>query len=696
MPARSLGLVDALDHALYRLERGVTRNAGVALRVAAAGGGLAALAQAGRMLWTGIPAAFAAGQVLQPRFFDPTGHIMAVLSVGWSLGLTLLAGLILATTAVLCLGYASRAEIPGMEDRHPGRVRVYGCWDRPLTLHRRPGQALYLNLTWDPLPPGTQVEMALRLRRAGRYLPACLRGFRGRDGELLVRQLTADLPADSAYLEAGVFVPLRALELPDGVASLKVTAEVQLRIDGHLESLLEHPLELDLSHRAEAPEAVTTTEIELEAMATALVAAEAVCQVCGDGLDGALVHCGACETPAHAECWDFVGHCSTFACEGQPREGAAPQPAPADEAATPPADPAAALQVVSPRASLRRITDHLPTLGVDAGWELRCPSCKVDRVTVEEGLCPDCGQQLVASTRALMVPRQPPRLVETPLGATATAALIVLAPLLGLVGLVAAAPAVLFPLLGAAAVAASLDPRGLGRFLLRPATRAGELLQRAFPPPGVRNFTPRVRLIGVEGSQGLLLEGGGVDLRIKLVSRGIRDKQLEVVFRLRGPDGRYLAARHPADAGVFGELQARHLLPAPEDAAARCHLVRVTLRADAAVVPEGARGAELVGEVLVGYEGLVLAEGDFPVPWSPPSQEFVADAGEPAVGTDDRIWQPGEDLGDQVGTKLCPLCGDELLKLASFCLNCRQRSHPACNEFLGRCASCGSTKVEVR
>ena len=39
-----------------------------------------------------------------------------------------------------------------------------------------------------------------------------------------------------------------------------------------------------------------------------------LCQVCGTPIEGQVIYCRNCKTPHHADCWDYVGHCSTFAC----------------------------------------------------------------------------------------------------------------------------------------------------------------------------------------------------------------------------------------------------------------------------------------------------------------------------------------------------------------------------------------------
>ena len=40
-----------------------------------------------------------------------------------------------------------------------------------------------------------------------------------------------------------------------------------------------------------------------------------LCQVCGEQIEKAqCVYCDNCATPHHLDCWNYVGHCSTFAC----------------------------------------------------------------------------------------------------------------------------------------------------------------------------------------------------------------------------------------------------------------------------------------------------------------------------------------------------------------------------------------------
>lgn len=38
------------------------------------------------------------------------------------------------------------------------------------------------------------------------------------------------------------------------------------------------------------------------------------CQICGGSLQPPVKTCGACKTPHHTECWDYLGRCATFGC----------------------------------------------------------------------------------------------------------------------------------------------------------------------------------------------------------------------------------------------------------------------------------------------------------------------------------------------------------------------------------------------
>ncbi|MBI4441621.1 hypothetical protein HY639_05615, partial [Candidatus Woesearchaeota archaeon] len=38
------------------------------------------------------------------------------------------------------------------------------------------------------------------------------------------------------------------------------------------------------------------------------------CNVCGQGIEDRIVHCCACDTIHHQECFDYTGNCSVYGC----------------------------------------------------------------------------------------------------------------------------------------------------------------------------------------------------------------------------------------------------------------------------------------------------------------------------------------------------------------------------------------------
>lgn len=42
-----------------------------------------------------------------------------------------------------------------------------------------------------------------------------------------------------------------------------------------------------------------------------------VCKVCGEAITGPAVRCASCKTPHHRDCWEFVGACSIYGCQGK-------------------------------------------------------------------------------------------------------------------------------------------------------------------------------------------------------------------------------------------------------------------------------------------------------------------------------------------------------------------------------------------
>jgi hypothetical protein len=174
---------------------------------------------------------------------------------------------------------------------------------------------------------GRKLEVVLRLRSPrGHYLVSRLQRYRGEDGELLLRHRTGEVRYDPAYFaDLWLFVPTRALPIGPGDTRFAATAEVLVASEGRV--LFEADVPIDFE--------VTPADLPLPAVessppgpggdpAIQIVATEGgsdaiQCGVCGEGLSGPTTRCRVCSTPHHSDCWEFLGGCSIYACEGRPR-----------------------------------------------------------------------------------------------------------------------------------------------------------------------------------------------------------------------------------------------------------------------------------------------------------------------------------------------------------------------------------------
>ena len=53
------------------------------------------------------------------------------------------------------------------------------------------------------------------------------------------------------------------------------------------------------------------------AAATEEDAGPPICKVCGEAIETPGVLCVVCRTPHHRDCWEFVGSCSIYGCQGK-------------------------------------------------------------------------------------------------------------------------------------------------------------------------------------------------------------------------------------------------------------------------------------------------------------------------------------------------------------------------------------------
>ena len=189
---------------------------------------------------------------------------------------------------------------------------------------------------------GRRIEVVVRLRGPdGHYVRSTLRNYRGDHAELRARHLTDPVKNGvAAFRNLWIFIPMRALALPAGSEQVRLTAEVLLSSDGvvHTEHDLRiefRPLPEDFPHQlpsrgvtalplpepGEAEGGGDDGGIEILAAEAGPNEAQTTCGVCGDQLEVDLVvTCRICGTKVHKECWDYIGGCPTYACEGRPAD----------------------------------------------------------------------------------------------------------------------------------------------------------------------------------------------------------------------------------------------------------------------------------------------------------------------------------------------------------------------------------------
>jgi hypothetical protein len=91
---------------------------------------------------------------------------------------------------------------------------------------------------------------------------------------------------------------------------LRVQAREELRNEARLMQLVDTAKEFLTYLEVQPPPA----GIELEELRTST---GTLCPVCGTALGDLVVRCESCKSPHHAECWKYVGQCSTYACKGK-------------------------------------------------------------------------------------------------------------------------------------------------------------------------------------------------------------------------------------------------------------------------------------------------------------------------------------------------------------------------------------------
>ncbi len=732
-------LVQLADRAMVRIERVGARFGLLALRVALFAVAAGALLAAG----SALVATWHSLNGLVGLVFDGAHgaleHFGPLAESAWGV----VAGLFQATVTT---GFAAlTAQVARVDERlvlggsTPSRVPIHEAWCEDLELHGRPGLAVYLSVEGDGLVRDERLELTLRLRTSrGDYLGSLLAAFRGTRGEFLVRSLSPPWSGGKdPFQDCGLFVPLRAVDLPPGTNRLRVTVEILVASAGEFLSQydLKATLTPDEGHpcRVRALPAPTSStsgagsdrdpaqdagsaDLLDPALASAdapivleevrvQVSSESLCPVCGDGLDADSVQCSVCETPHHADCWAFAGRCATFACEGTPTAQLEADRLPPLEPSPEPAEPtlAPSLPVPVPAgilpAALRRTTPPPAPVSPGSGWAIRCPDCRAEVTTGPGGRCPACHSGPAEVLPAVAVPPLPPGLWQSPMFALPAAAAVVLAPVAAALALLAAFPIAATLLFGFASLPFLADPQAALRLLRVPLRYASGLLDQAFPTTGIRDASPRIRIASIQCRRHFLLEGDGTEAVVRLLVRGLAGRSLDVSLRLRGPDGAYLAAADPVRGrGVYGEFCIEYRTAPLEGGEPGCREVRLSIPSDLIRVPPGAGANDLTAEVLVGCEGHLLSEADVRFPWAPVAKDFTAGrtasgtALEVGFGGRDRALEPDPERLAEAGVGWCPLCTDGLDRGAVRCRVCARRSHPRCWEFLAACPACGTDR----
>lgn len=263
---------------------------------------------------------------------------------------------------------------------------------------------------------------------------------------------------------------------------------------------------------------------------------------------------------------------------------------------------------------------------VGEGWHLPCLVCEEPVVTGPGGICSECGTELMhelpaATLPAVRDPIPPPPALLYGRRACANAARLLATTFLAAgftvgsnVMMLALRPMALVALFGAAVGILVVTP--VCAVLLELA-RQLELMTYWGP---ARPLDPRLRLEDVRHQVVERPEGRAVVVHVGLGARDPSLPVLDVVARVRGPDGHYLRALDPALAGDHGEVQIRKTAHRIEDGRDGRQAARLVLPMGSFAAPPSAYFLELTVELLVVDGDEVLAERDVDV-WLEPRPE---------------------------------------------------------------------------
>ncbi len=202
-------------------------------------------------------------------------------------------------------------------------IEVLRSWTEEVRLRKRPGCAVFLHLKVTAPIAGRTLEIAVQFKNEnGSLHKSVLRAYRGQLEEVLVRK-EVELPKvkDEMYpfVETGTFVPLRAFIPDECPRDLRIKPVVTLKIEGKILDVVILPYEVfDTKSILAAIDVKPEDGVLIENIEMERKGEEVLCQVCGYGMTDDVITCTLCDTPHHQECWDYVGGCSTYGCEGRP------------------------------------------------------------------------------------------------------------------------------------------------------------------------------------------------------------------------------------------------------------------------------------------------------------------------------------------------------------------------------------------
>lgn len=199
-------------------------------------------------------------------------------------------------------------------------VELRRSWWSLTRIRERRGVTVHLDLRLQQMQ-GEPLTFDLRVRGPdGALLPSGLPAYRGPEGEARSRHRTPPLRHDDArFPDLWIFLPLRALSLPQGLALAALECEARLHTPRG--PVLTHHLPVDFvpvpeDLWAEHPDALPRAEGLL--IGEVAEDAPAACQVCGDLDDEVRTGCPTCGARHHQECWDYLGGCARFGCSEGP------------------------------------------------------------------------------------------------------------------------------------------------------------------------------------------------------------------------------------------------------------------------------------------------------------------------------------------------------------------------------------------